>query len=262
MTPTQPRKPVVVLSHGAFHVSAHYAPLQAELERRGFAVISRDHPCCNGAVPANTRSQEDIDQLRSTILRQLEAGEDVVVAMHSMGGAVGTHATLGLSPGEIESQPSKPTGRILSLVYLAAFASKYEGLVEDPQEVHPVIWLSFDLPNGVVRLIPEYVNKYLYHDLAADQQEWALSHTVPFPIDRFQDFAVGTAPHVPAYTTIPTTYVISEEDKCVPTAGQEVMVARVKEELGVEFKQVRLKASHSAVISMPSTIADIIENSY
>lgn len=147
-------------------------------------------------------------------------------------------------------------------MYVAAFPNKPEDSLKDPHNGSLPKYVSVDASNGVARAVLEHVNECYCGNLTADQQEWARSRLALYPFDRFSDATVGTAPQVLAYRTIPTTYDISNEDKCFPTPGQEVVIARAKEELGVEFKQVRVKASHSAVISMPSTVANAIERSY
>lgn len=262
MDQTHPRKPVIIFSHGAWHVSAHYLLLEKELEGRGYTVVNNNHPSSNNKTPSKASIQDDFDQFRSTTLSYLTAGKDVVVVMHSFGGIVATHALVSLGPDEIESHPDKPRGRVLSLVYLCAFLPKFEGSLEDVQEVSPPKWLTIDPARGVACLVAEHVNECLYNDLTSDQQKWALSQTVPLPLSVFAGAQIGTTPRMPPYKTIPTTYIVCDEDKGVPTAGQEMMIARVKKELDVDLKQIHLNAGHSAFISMPGAVADIIEGSF
>jgi pimeloyl-ACP methyl ester carboxylesterase len=57
-----------------------------------------------------------------------------------------------------------------------------------------------------------------------------------------------------AWETIPSTYVICEADNAIPVAAQTRMAGRA------EYVQ-RLNASHSAYLSQPAALADLIQSS-
>lgn len=135
-TTTQPqrRKPVIILSHDAWHVSVHYSLLREALESRGYPVVIINHPSANSTISPNAKTQDNFNRCRSVTLSHLIAGEDVVVVIHSFRGIMAPHAILGLGSDEIESRPDKPRGRILSVIYLCAFIPEFEGILEDVQE--------------------------------------------------------------------------------------------------------------------------------
>lgn len=230
--------------------------------KRGFRVINETLPCHNGMIPPNTQAENDIYRVRSIIVSNLEAGEDVIVAMHSIGGCVGTLATAGLSADKIPSVAPNAKGRIISLVHIAGFVNKFEGPCEDPHHGIFPKFLTIHPEDNVARIVPELASEFYYNDMNAEQVEKALAKVRPFPTDRLVSFASGTSPQVPLYKTVTTTYIIPEDDRIITVPELEAMLARAQEEAGVEFREVRMHGGHSIMISAPSAVANAIESSY
>lgn len=117
LTDVMGSKPVVVVSHGAWHVPAHYEPIVAPLREAGYEVLVPQH----FSVSTNMK-QDPGDALHrdaaaiAQILRDVtNSGKDVILLMHSYGGVAGCEAVGML----YEDQPPGP-GRIRKLVFFAA----------------------------------------------------------------------------------------------------------------------------------------------
>ena len=107
-------KPTIVIVPGASHQAKFYVPLKRHLELRDYSVEIIDNPSTRAFIeplPAGDDPHEaDVKNLRNRLQALLDAGQEVLVVMHSYGGLIGSHAMKGLN------------GRILALVYIAAFA--------------------------------------------------------------------------------------------------------------------------------------------
>ena len=99
-------KSTVVLFPGAWHSPKQFFLVQKLLQRSGYSVHSQRNPSWNSTNPNAT----------SVILPLVDAGKDVVVAMHSYGGMPGPMGAKGLSKAE-RASVGKPGG-IIGLIFL------------------------------------------------------------------------------------------------------------------------------------------------
>lgn len=113
-------KPTILVVHGAWHNPAHFKPLMDLLEAHGYETICPQQPS-DGATPPTVTLYEDAQTIRSTLADLIEPqGKNVIVAMHSYGGVVGTEAvdeTLGAKQRQIRGL----SGGVTHLVYLCSF---------------------------------------------------------------------------------------------------------------------------------------------
>ena len=65
--------------------------------------------------------------------------------------------------------------------------------------------------------------------------------------------AIATPQTAAAWQTVPSTYVICEQDRAVPPAVQQAMAARA----GTVH---RLESSHSPFFSRPDEVAEVVLN--
>lgn len=113
-------KPTILIVHGAWHNPAHFKPLMDLLGAQGYETICPHLPS-DGATPPTVTLYEDAQAIRSALVDLIEGrGKNVIVAMHSYGGIVGTEAvdeTLGAK----QRQAKGLSGGVTHLVYLCAF---------------------------------------------------------------------------------------------------------------------------------------------
>jgi pimeloyl-ACP methyl ester carboxylesterase len=76
--------PVIVFVHGAMHSPEYYNRVIAILEPLGYRCITVALPSV-GTVPPVPSLAEDIKVIRTAVLAELDAGQDVIVSAHSYG---------------------------------------------------------------------------------------------------------------------------------------------------------------------------------
>ena len=238
-------KPTIVLVPGAWHHSAHYAPVTTRLETAGYEVKALDLPSAgtNGSEPSNVGDHTpDVQLISSTIQAAADAGNDVVVVMHSAGGVTGSEGTKGLSKAD-RSAAGKPGG-VIRMVYLTAFAMpEGEGIYHETHPPKP--WIDI----GEKTSIATDPIDHFYHDVDAEEAEQAVAR-----LGRHSVAALWTEPTYAAWKHVPSTYLVCEEDRAIPLFVQEAMIARP----GANFTVERCTSAHSPFMSMPDFTAEVV----
>lgn len=210
-------KPVIVLVPGAWTIPHSYHKLVSVLQAAPYNYIVHvlALPSNNGAQRPNT-FDDDTAAVRSVVEPLVVAGHEVILLMHSYGGAVGGSSVEGLS--RKERQAADQLGGVVHLVYLSAYLLKqgqsvWDVLVEgggDTPERKALVefkdngtWLPVDPISG------------LYHDLKPEDQEEQKAGIRP----HFLSALLAPAKHE-AWKHTPSTYIYTTEDRWVPPAFQ------------------------------------------
>jgi pimeloyl-ACP methyl ester carboxylesterase len=171
--------------------------------------------------------------------RVLEAQKEPVVAVgHSYGGAVITAAAAGLS-------------NVKALVYVAAFAP-------DSGESLGSLGSKFP-PTPTVSAVAPDAAGFLYIDRAKFREVFAAD--VPEEEARVlaaaqKPFAAGIFEQpvqTPAWKTIPSWYLVAQDDKAIHPDLQRFMAMRMDATIS------EVPASHVAYISQPKAVVEMIE---
>lgn len=228
----------LLLVHGAWHGAWSWAPLQAELDRRGV-------PSWAVELPGHGTSAEPLGDLHGDAAHVAAAierlGTDVVLVGHSYGGAVITEAAL-------------HTQRVRHLVYLAAFVlDEGESMIRIgvldgvPEEPPSKLAAARQRQGDTLVLDPALAIPALYGQCEPAVQRANAARLGPQPIASFTQPVTGAA-----WKQIPSTYVRCTLDDTVPITHQDAMAARCTEVL-------TLATDHSPMCSMPAATADILE---
>ncbi|KAH6709273.1 Alpha/beta hydrolase fold-1 [Leptodontidium sp. MPI-SDFR-AT-0119] len=240
-------KPTIVFCHGAWHTPSFFDKVIAILEPLGYKCVTFSFPG-TGNVPPVKSLDEDIEAVRAVVLKEVDVGADVVVSAHSWGGVPTCSALDGLSKAERERE-GKPGG-VVKLAFVTSFILPEETSIADALGGPLDVWI----PDADENLkFPDEVNKEVfYHDLPSDEaDEWASKI-------RVQSLATFmTKTKSAAWKKIPTSYMICENDRPIPLALQESMIATVKEQ-GGEIETERLFVSHSPHLAMPEKVAGFL----
>lgn len=224
---THSDKPAVVLVHGFWGGSAHWAKVVLELDKRGFTTLHAvDNPL--------TSLPDDAERTRKMVA-QIDG--PVVLVGHSYGGAVIT---------EVGDLPN-----VSALVFLAAFAPDAgESLAEINQEFAAPAGENVTADSdGYVWIIPDKFAESFCHDLPADQA-LVMAVTQKAPVgETFGDVVTKTA-----WKTKPVWYQVSTADRMIHPDNQRRMAARMSPRRTIE-----LEASHASPASQPMAVADLIE---
>ncbi|MGH1564157.1 alpha/beta hydrolase [Mumia sp. DW29H23] len=232
--PSSAPKPTVVLVHGAFADASGWADVTKKLQKKGYTVYA----------PANPLRSLSGDSAYIRAFLETIPGPVVLVG-HSYGGAVITNAATG-------------NANVKSLVYVAAFAPDAGETVAAASELgggHSEL-----LANIVTRPYPgagpqdadAYINPSSFRALfAADLP--AKETAVMAAAQRPATFTTFLEPSgEPAWKTIPSWYLVAENDKTIPPEAERAMAARAG------ARTVEIRSSHVAMISHPKAVTDLI----
>ncbi len=220
-------RPNIVLVHGAWADGSSWSSVIERLQADGYRVTAPQFPLTSVA--------DDVARLRHVLALQ---GGPTVIAGHSYGGlvmsALGTDAP-----------------NVVGLVYIAAFGidegESLGGLLAQgpptPALAHQVVddegfvWLSED---DFVNHFAADVDPVRARVLYAAQQPLSVS-------------ALGEVLTVPAWRSLPSWYMIAQDDQALPPAVQRVFANR----MGARI--VEVPSGHLAMVSHPAEVAKLTE---
>jgi pimeloyl-ACP methyl ester carboxylesterase len=213
----------VMLVHGAWHQPTTWAKLETELHALGHATHT---PALPSAGEHPTSGMHDDAAVLAAELASL-AGP-VVLLGHSYGGIPITEAAAG-------------AGNVDRLIYLAAY------MPDKGQSMYTLHGVPDPEDTGGLFPLGDEPRTSLYGDLPDAEAEQAVSRLVNQTVRSFAE-KVDAA----AWRTIPSTYIITEQDKAIPPALQEQMAAQA-----AEIR--RLPGGHSPFLSQPRRLAALID---
>jgi pimeloyl-ACP methyl ester carboxylesterase len=217
-------KPTLLLVHGAWHGSWAWELVAPGLESAGWQVRTVDLPSTAERGGPRHDLYDDAAVVRATIQ---EIDGPVVVVAHSYGGAV------------VSEGAGLPNVR--HIVYVAGFQLDVgEALLRQGVDV-PAWWVIDD-----DLLTPADPRHVLYADLRSDLADRVIARLRPLSLA-----ACSQPLTVAAWRTVPSTYVLCENDQAFPDGVQEFFAARAK-------NVRRLPSSHSPFFSLPSELTELI----
>ncbi|KAL1847316.1 hypothetical protein Plec18170_008664 [Paecilomyces lecythidis] len=250
-------KPSIVIVPGAWHRPEHYKYIIQGLQKLEYEATGVTLPTVDSNPPL-TSWDKDAEAVRTEILRHLDAGKDVIVIAHSYGGLVMSEGVRGLGKKAREEQGQK-TG-VLRLIYMCAVASQEGKTFVEITQAETEEEIQFELkrqkamtiqPDG--SMVPndcELVCKTLFNLCDPKDVKWAFDLMGSHPAGPL------TVPNTyTAYREIPSTYIVTENDKALPPSTQERMIAQGGEGA---FEVIRCQEGHSPWLSNPGFIVDCI----
>jgi pimeloyl-ACP methyl ester carboxylesterase len=223
---SQAIKPSIVLVHGAWADATSWQHVIPLLQQQGYTVTAVQNSL--------TSLAEDV----ATTKRLIDAQPGPVVAVgHSYGGAAITGATVG-------------NPQVKALVYIAGWApDSGESIVQLIGKYDPSPLLSAFVPDaaGFLYIDRDKFHENFAHDVStAEAQVLAVTQKPP----------AGAAFEQPtesaAWRTIPSWYLVAQEDRAINPELQRFMATRMG------AKTTEIKASHVPYISQPGEVANLI----
>ena len=214
----------VVLVHGAFADGSSYAGVVALLQAQGLRVIAVQNPL--------TSLADDVAATRRA-LAQMDG--PTVLAGHSYGGHVISEA------GD--------DAKVVSLVYLAAFAP-------DAAESSMEMGKKYPAPPGLATLVardgfaalsPEGFVKFFMPDVPVARAKVFAASQGPVAATLFDDKTTKAA-----WKSKPTFYAVSTQDQMIAPEQQRFLAKRMN------ATTVELRASHASPVSQPAAVAKLI----
>jgi pimeloyl-ACP methyl ester carboxylesterase len=230
-------KPTIVLVHGAFADASGWAGVERRLQNHGYTVLA----------PANPLRGVDSDAAYVASVLATITGPIVLVG-HSYGGEVITNAATG-------------NRNVKALVYIAAFAPDKGETSGTLANMFPGTGLT--QANLVFRPYPlagggtgtdGYINPAVFHQIFCADVPAQTAATMGAS-QRPAELATLSQPSgVPAWKTIPSWYLVANQDHAIPPAAERFMARR----MGAHT--IEINSSHVAMISHPGTVTRLILN--
>lgn len=227
-------KTTVVLVHGAFADASSWNSVTPLLQARGYTVYAPANPLRGIAG--------DADYLR-TFLSTIPG--PITLVGHSYGGAVITNAATG-------------NRNVTSLVYIAAYALAQgetisaannlgggTALLGQHIQVRP--FPGSGATDADAYIDPAFFRIVFAQDLPSRQT--AVMATAQRPLVAS---ALGTPSGPPAWTTIPSWYLVASGDHAIPPQAERAMAKRAR------AHTVEVSSSHVAMLSHPHHVTDLI----
>ena len=228
------QKATVVLVHGAFAESASWSGVVERLQGRSVDVVAVANPL--RSVPGDAAYIRDV---LATI------SGPVVLVGHSYGGAVITEAAAG-------------NDKVAALVYVCAFApdhgeSAFELSNKFPGSTLGPALAAYPVTTGGNELAirPDAFHRQFAADVPAGQA--AVMCATQRPITEAA-LTVGLPTDTPAWKSIPSWFVFSDQDLNIPVALHRFMAGRA----GAKGEREVPGASHALSVSQPQAVTDSI----
>jgi pimeloyl-ACP methyl ester carboxylesterase len=221
-------KPNIVLVHGAFADGSSWSSVIQELQADGYRVTAPQFPL--------TSLADDVARLRQVLDFQ---GGPTIVAGHSYGGQVMT--ALG-----------KDAPNVVGLVYVAAFGldtgESLGALLSEGPPVAAMKHLFTDKKGFVWLSEDDFVDHF-----AADVDP--VKAKVMYAVQQaLGGSLLGDVMDEPAWKSLPSWYLVSENDEAIPPQAQEHFAKRMG------ATTVKVPSSHVAMVSHPDEVVKLIKN--
>lgn len=236
-------KPIIVLEHGAWADASGWGNVTQRLQKDGFTVYAP--PNTLRGLPQDSAYLHDFLTQNAAL-----AGQPVVIAGHSYGGAVITNAAVGAP-------------QVKALVYVDAFIPDQDETIGQLAAAQPGSCLVAANPADIFNLVPYpgapagdvdlYIKPSLVPGCFATglpPRQAAVIATTQRPLT-VSSFSEPSG--VPAWKNIPSWAVIGTADRVIPPAELTFMAKRA----GAHITSVN--AGHLSMISNPDIVARVIE---
>ena len=219
--------PTIVLVHGAWADGSCWSAVVKSLQAKGYNAIAPQFPESSLAA--------DVARLRQVLRRQ--SGPTIVVG-HSYG-------------GQIMTALSADAPNAVGLVYIAAFGldegESIGGLLGGGEPTPALAHLDVDA-DGFAWLPEDDFVGHFAADVDPAQAKVMYAVQQPLSMSTFGD-VMG----VPAWKSLPTWYMVAENDEAIPPDAERSFATR----MGATI--VEVATSHVAMVSHPADVVALIE---
>jgi pimeloyl-ACP methyl ester carboxylesterase len=220
-------RPNIILVHGAWADGSCWRSVIERLQAEGFQVRAPQFPLSSLA--------DDVARLRQVL--DFQDGPTVVVG-HSYG-------------GQIMTALGSDAPNVVGLVYIAAFGldeGESLGALLSQGPVTPALAHLFTDERGFGWLSEDDFVNHFAADVDSVRARAMYAVQQPIASSAFTD-VMG----VPAWNSLPSWYLVAENDEAIPPDAERQFAARMG------ASTVEIPSSHVAMVSHPAEVADLIE---
>jgi pimeloyl-ACP methyl ester carboxylesterase len=247
-------KPTLLFVHGAWHTPECWARVIPLVEAQHYKCVSVRLPSVNSNPPK--RLEDDIQAVRTAIQSETSQGNDVVLVVHSYGGAVSSSALKGLMQSkQDESESSKnSSGRVLGMVMLASFfvPTGCTFLASIGGEFPP--WWKPNPTTGLADVTVDRAELFYNTDLSPeDANYWAMktgTNSAAAFLESGEHMYAG-------WMDVPVWFLACTEDLALPVEIQRMLIQGAKD-AGANVVSREIKSSHCVMVSRPREVSEFI----
>ncbi|KAI0144473.1 alpha/beta-hydrolase [Xylariaceae sp. FL1272] len=241
--------PTILFICGAWHEPWCFDLVRQSLADRGFESAAPALPTV-GTQDPNLGLQDDAQAIRTTLVKLINEGKEVVLVPHSYGGIVASNAVEGL---DIKSRVSKGLkGGVSMIVFLCAFTIPAGTTVKSSLGGNLLPWWDVS-KEGFLDVQDDLKCELFYHDLEPSSAEKAVAGIKPQPYRIVEDESTFE----PWLNGFEVGYIFTETDKALPLEVQKMMFSGFPK----GSWSTTLAAAHSPFFNVPHELADAIEES-
>lgn len=241
-------KTTILFVPGAWHGPEWFSQVEKILQSSGYKTDHLDLASVGPKVHLEN-AQPDIDIIAKHIDTALDAGQKVVLVMHSYGSVPAMDAAYGRDYATRKAAGKE--GGVTHLVFMAAFVIPAGASLIAAFGGNPLPW--FDISDDGKEVNPIDPAKVFYNDLEPELVEKCVKSLKSFSY---------SCHHSPlkhdTWSTIPSTYLRCEKDNAVPPFVVDLMLNDIAGGKGVKLRQESLDSGHSPFLSKPQETADAI----
>lgn len=246
-------KPTLVLVPGAWHNPSTWDKVATLME-------AQQYKCVRVALPSTLSNpsatfSQDIEAVRSSIVAETTQGRDVIVVVHSYGGAVGSSAIKGLARHKQDTSTSAKdsAGHVLGIIMLASgFVATGVSFIDGLGGTPPPSWKT-DPESGFAIIVAE-PRQLFYHDLPKEEGDYWVGKLEKQAQKAMME---GGEDAYAGWMDVPVWYLATTEDQALPVQAQRMFVQSAKD-AGANVTLREIDSSHSPMLSRPKETVDFI----
>ncbi|KFZ25184.1 hypothetical protein V502_00316 [Pseudogymnoascus sp. VKM F-4520 (FW-2644)] len=245
-------KPTLIFVPGAWHSTETWDKVSSLLEAQQYKCVPVALPSTAGNDSATFG--DDVDAVRDSIAAETTLGHDVVVVVHSYGGAVGQSAIKGFArvKQNAPSSSNDQSGYVIGLVMMASgFCQTGISFIDGLGGKPPPSWRA-DVSGFAIITVPP--RELFYHDLPDEEGDYWVTKLKKQSLKALME---GGEHSYAGWKDIPVWFLASTVDKAFPVQAQTMFV-QVAKDSDADITLREIDSSHSPMLSRPKETVDFI----
>ncbi|VUC21289.1 unnamed protein product [Clonostachys rosea] len=239
-------KPTFILVIGAWHTADTWGKVVSGLATQGYKSTAVTLPTTLGSASANYT--DDVLAVKEAIVAETSQGRNVVVVVHSYGGAVGSSALRDLTKAS-----SPGSGVVIGFFMIATGFMLTGATFLDRVGGKPLpFWEEESDPGFALVCVP--ADDLFYHDLPKEEADYWVGRLQKHSTMAFTE---GRDISYAGWKEVPVWYLVTTADKALPAEAQRAFIQEAIES-GGDVTVREIDASHSPMLSKPDETVGII----